>query len=193
LKIGPYSVEEFSERVRSFHGNAAPGVMLGGFMVDAVLRKLPNGRLYDALCETARCLQDAIQLLTPCTVGNGWLKVINLGRFALALYDKSNGQGIRIFVDADKVSGWREIYDWYFKVKKKAEQDGERLFEEIKNAGAGICGFETVHVKSRIFKKESRGGMATCPECGEGYPSKDGSLCLACQGESPYTHRQRSA
>jgi len=192
LRIGPYSIEAFCELVRTFHGYPAPGVMLGGFMVDAVLRKLPGGRLYDALCETARCLPDAIQLLTPCTVGNGWLKVINLGRFALALYDKSNGQGIRVFVDSEKISRWREIHDWYYKVKKKAEQDGERLFEEIKTAGAGVCSFEAVQVKRGILDNESRGGMATCPECAEGYPSRDGSLCLACQGESPYAHKQRS-
>jgi formylmethanofuran dehydrogenase subunit E len=192
LTIGRYSVEEFAELVRSFHGNAAPGVILGGFMVDALLQRLPEGRLYDAICETARCLPDAVQLLTPCTAGNGWLKVVNLGRFALALYDKSNGQGIRVFVESEKISGWPEINDWYYKRKKKAEQDLERLLEEIKSAGAGICGFEKVQVKGRFLEKESRGGMATCPECGEGYPSRDGPVCQACQGESPYAHAERS-
>ena len=192
MKIGRYSVEEFAELVRSFHGNAAPGVILGGFMVDALLQRLPEGRLYDAICETARCLPDAVQLLTPCTAGNGWLKVVNLGRFALALYDKSNGQGIRVFVESEKISGWPEINDWYYKRKKKAEQDLERLLEEIKSAGAGICGFEKVQVKGRFLEKESRGGMATCPECGEGYPSRDGPVCQACQGESPYAHAERS-
>jgi formylmethanofuran dehydrogenase subunit E len=192
LKIGPYSIEAFCQRIRRFHGHAAPGVMLGGFMVDAVLEKLSEGRLYDALCETPRCLPDAVQLLTPCTVGNGWLKVINLGRFALALYDKSNGQGIRVYVDSEKVSEWPEIHDWYYKVKKKAEQDADRLFEEIMTAGIRVCGFEIVQVQRPIFEKESRGDMATCPGCGEGYPLRDGSLCLACQGHSPYTHTQRA-
>jgi len=192
LKIARYSVEEFAELVRSFHGNAAPGVILGGFMVDAALQRVPEGRLYDAVCETYRCLPDAIQLLTPCTVGNGWLKVLNLGRFALTLYDKFEGNGIRVFVDSEKICAWPEINDWYYKRKKKAEQDSERLIEEIKAAGSGICSFESVQVKGELLKKEERGGMATCPKCGEGYPSRDGTLCFACQGETPYTNTASS-
>jgi formylmethanofuran dehydrogenase subunit E len=193
LKIGRYTVEEYAALVRSFHGNAAPGVFLGGFMVDAVLQKLWEGPLYDAICETPRCLPDAIQLLTPCTVGNGWLKVVNLGRFALALYDKSNGQGIRAFVDSEKVSSWPEINTWYYKGKKKSEQNAESLFGEIMTVGAGICGFEKVCLRGRFLEKERRGGMATCPECGEGYPAQDGPVCLACQGRSPYAHTGGSA
>jgi formylmethanofuran dehydrogenase subunit E len=187
LKIGRYSVEEFAELVRSFHGDAAPGVILGGFMVDAALRRVPEGRLHDAVCETVRCLPDAIQLLTACTVGNGWLKVLNLGRFALTLYDKFEGNGIRVFVDSEKIRAWPEINDWYYKRKKKAEQDLERLLEEIKAAGAEICGFESVQVNGRLLMKEERGGMATCPQCGEGYPLRDGAFCRACQGETPYS------
>jgi formylmethanofuran dehydrogenase subunit E len=63
-------------------------------MVDLALSILPRGILFDAIAETGHCLPDAIQLLTPCTVGNGWLKVRDLGRFALALYDKQSGEGV---------------------------------------------------------------------------------------------------
>ena len=59
------------------------GVVIGGFMVDMAYKHLPEGVLLDAFCETEKCLPDAIQLLTPCTMGNGWLKVNNIGRFAL--------------------------------------------------------------------------------------------------------------
>ncbi len=46
-------------------------------MVDLALKNLPKGEFFDALCETPACLPDAVQLLTPCTVSNGWLKVVN--------------------------------------------------------------------------------------------------------------------
>ena len=81
------------------------------------IRNLPDGVLYDAICETRSCLPDAIQLLTPCTMGNGWLKIIHLGRFALTLYDKQNYEGVRVFLDAEKVEAWPEIKAWYFKLK----------------------------------------------------------------------------
>ncbi len=91
--IGPYAFDDYLSLVKAFHGNVAPGLVIGGFMVDLARRRLPEGLLFDAICETRNCLPDAVQLLTPCTIGNGWLKVINLGRFAVNLYDKYAGGG----------------------------------------------------------------------------------------------------
>src|SRR4030042_1863444 len=71
MNILSYTFEEYFERVQSFHGFAAPGVVIGGFMVDLAYQHLPEDRLFDAICETAKCLPDAIQLLTSCTVANG--------------------------------------------------------------------------------------------------------------------------
>lgn len=62
--------------------------MIGGIMADFAMQQLPSNTLFDAISETTYCLPDAVQLLTPCTTGNGWLRVFNLGRYALSLYDK---------------------------------------------------------------------------------------------------------
>ena len=93
MNIGSYSFDEFLQLVKSFHGNVAPGVVIGGIMVEVARRQSARRDLFDAVCETRNCLPDAIQLLTPCTIGNGWLKVVNVGRFALSLYDKYSGEG----------------------------------------------------------------------------------------------------
>jgi formylmethanofuran dehydrogenase subunit E len=103
MMIGSYSLDSFLDLVKSFHGNIAPGILLGGYMVASLQQQLPRDRLYDALCETSACLPDAVQLLTPCTTGNGWLKVIDLGRYAVTLYDKESGDGMRVFVDTVKL------------------------------------------------------------------------------------------
>jgi formylmethanofuran dehydrogenase subunit E len=186
MRIGSYSVEEYLRLVASFHGNIAPGVVLGGFMVETAQRSLPPGVLYDCICETSACLPDAIQLLTPCTVGNGWLRVINLGRYALSLYDKYRGDGVRVFLDAEKIEGWPEIKTWLYKLKPKKEQDKERLLEEIKEAGIGVLSSHPVQVRPQILGKRSRGRIAVCPLCEEPYPVQDGGICRACQGELPY-------
>ena len=123
MNIGSYSFDEFLQLVKSFHGHIAPGLIIGGFMVDVALRQLPAEVLFDAISETRTCLPDAMQLLTPCTIGNGWLKVVNLGRFALNLYDKYEGDGVRVWMDAAKVADWPEINNWYLKLKPKTEQD----------------------------------------------------------------------
>jgi formylmethanofuran dehydrogenase subunit E len=186
MNIRSYTFEEYVERVRSFHGFAAPGVVIGGFMVDLAYQHLPQEGLFDAICETAKCLPDAVQLLTPCTVGNGWLSIINIGRFALALYDKSKGEGIRVSLDPVKLEAWPEIRSWFFKLKPKKEQDYKLLMEQIKEAGASICSIQKVRVASHFLKKQDRVGFAICPRCKESYPIADGAICLGCQGEALY-------
>jgi formylmethanofuran dehydrogenase subunit E len=186
VKIMDHTFEEFVEIVRAFHGFEAPGVLIGGFMVDYASRQLPEGLMLDAICETPKCLPDAIQLLTPCTLGNGWLTTVKVGRFALTLYDKETGEGVRVFIDPAKLEDWQEIKAWFFKFKTKAEQDFKRLLHEIKAAGASICGIQNVRVAPRLREKKDHRRFAICPQCMESYPLDDGAVCLACQGEEMY-------
>ena len=135
MHIGSYSFDDFLQLVESFHGHVAPGVVLGGIMVEAARRQLASEGLFDAICETRNCLPDAIQLLTPCTIGNGWLKVVNVGRYALTLYDKYAGTGVRVFLDPLKTADWPEINNWYLKLTPKKAQDSARLLAQIREAG----------------------------------------------------------
>ena len=186
MNIGPYSWQEFCDMVQAFHGYPAPGVIIGGYMVAAAQRRLPSGILYDAVCETRSCLPDAIQLLTPCSVGNGWLRVFHFGRYALSLYDKSTGEGWRIWVDPQKLQEWPEMETWFLKIKPKQEQNSERLFEEIESAGDSICSLQPIQLQPQFLVRRSKGGISICPQCQEAYPAADGPSCRACQGESPY-------
>ena len=186
IRIGTYSYEEYINLVKSFHGNLAPGLVIGGFMVDLAMKNLPAGEYFDAICETPVCLPDAVQLLTPCTLGNGWLRVLNFGRFALAMYEYSTGEGVRIFLDAAKLDSWSEIKGWFFKQKQKKEQNQELLLEQIKQAGTGILSLQTIRVDPGRLRRVKMGAVEICPVCREAYPLKDGDRCRACQGESPY-------
>jgi formylmethanofuran dehydrogenase subunit E len=185
-KDSPFDTEEYILRVRSFHGHAAPGVIIGGFMVHLAKTRVPEGVLFDAISETPACIPDAVQLLTPCTVGNGWLKIINLGRFAVSLYDKHQGNGIRVFLAPDKLENWPEIKNWFLKLRSRAEQNQELLFSQIREAGTGLCGVAPVRIMPELLKKRDKGSIAICPSCAEAFPLRDGSTCLACQGNSPY-------
>jgi formylmethanofuran dehydrogenase subunit E len=197
MKFGQYSLDEYVHLVRSFHGSVAPGLLLGGAMVEIANNHFPEGELYDALCETSYCLPDAVQLLTPCTVGNGWLKIVNLGRFALTLYEKYSGRGVRVFLDARKLDGRPEIKNWYMKLKAKREQDSQLLCEQITDAGVELFSIQNVKVKGQFLAKRSKGQIALCPLCGEAYPRAHGAICRGCQGESPYgdseSHEELSA
>ena len=186
MNIGRYPFEVYVDMVKSFHGSIAPGMIIGGFMVDLALNNTPEGEFFDAICETPNCLPDAIQLLTPCTTGNGWLKVVNLGRFALTLYEKYSGEGVRVFLDSARVDAWPEIKSWYFKLKPKMEQNSLLLLEQIREAGPQLYSIQRVTVKPQLLKKRSKGQIAVCPLCKEAYPARDGDICLGCQGDAPY-------
>lgn len=186
MNIGKFSYEEYVERVVSFHGAAAPGLIIGGFIVDLALKNLPEGEFFDAICETPVCLPDAVQLLTPCTFGNGWLTVFNFGKFAVTLYDKKTGNGTRVYLDAEKLKKWSEVYNWFFKLKTKKEQDLDLLMSQIKEAGHSMLSIQRVKVEPDKVQRKKMGPSTICPACGEAYPVNHGDRCKSCAGESPY-------
>ncbi|RJR17981.1 MAG: hypothetical protein C4582_12165 [Desulfobacteraceae bacterium] len=186
MKIGKYSFEEFKERAAAFHGYPSPGLLAGGYMVEAARARLSEGTLFEAIVETPKCLPDAVQLLTVCSIGNQRLKVINLGRYALILFDKTTGIGYRAFLDLDKLDRWPHIKGWFMKLIEKERQDPERLLAEIKEAGNSICTVNRVRVASGFIGRSHMSKIARCPICREAYPAEDGPFCLGCKGEAPY-------
>jgi formylmethanofuran dehydrogenase subunit E len=180
--IVSYTFEEYAAIVKSFHGSTAPGVIIGGFMVDLAHGSLPEGGVYDVICETAKCLPDAVQLLTPCSIGNRWLKIIDVGRYALTFYEKRTGAGVRVYLDCAKLESWPEVRAWYLKLKPKEAQDDELLLRQIREAGREMCSVESVQVSPGFFKKQQSGPISICPSCGEAYHAADGAICPACKG-----------
>jgi formylmethanofuran dehydrogenase subunit E len=186
MNIGKYTYEEYVDLVISFHGAAAPGVLIGGFILDLALENIPKEEFFEAICETPICLPDAVQLLTPCTIGNGRLTILDFGRFAVSLYDKKNGKGFRVYLDLEKLKKWYEISNWFLKLKTKKEQDHNLLMSQIKEAGHSILSIQRISVNPEKIKRQKMGSPAICPECGESYPEKHGDKCRNCKGESPY-------
>lgn len=180
------TVEQYREKVIAFHGHEAPGLLIGGFMVDLAMSNLPEGEFFDCICETPVCLPDAVQILTPCTIGNGWLRIADAGKFAITFYDKTSGAGTRVFLDIEKLKKYDEIYSWFMKLKTKKEQDKELLLSQIIDAGDNILSMKKIRISASFLGKKSKGKNAICPECGEPYPLADGGICLGCAGALPY-------
>jgi formylmethanofuran dehydrogenase subunit E len=188
MNICTYSYEEYLHLVKSFHGNLAPGLIIGGFIVDLAMKHLPEGEFFDAVCETPVCLPDAVQILTPCTIGNGWLSIVPFGKFAVTLYEKYTGKGVRVYLDMEKLNHWPEIRDWYLKKKKKSEQNPDLLLTQIKEAGHGLLSIQRVQIEPEKVRRKKMGPVGVCPVCGEAYPTRDGEKCRSCQGDTPYTN-----
>lgn len=188
MNICDYSYDEYIRLVKSFHGTLAPGLLIGGFMIDLAMKNLPKGALYDAVCETSSCLPDAVQILTPCTIGNGWLSIVPFGKFAVTLYEKYSGKGVRVFLNTQKLEAWLEVRDWYLKKKKKRDQDSDLLMAQIKAAGHSLLGIQQVLVAPEKIRRKKMGPVDICPVCGEAYPTRDGERCRSCQGDAPYSN-----
>jgi formylmethanofuran dehydrogenase subunit E len=186
-KISGFKLDEYMKLIKDFHGSTAPGLVIGGFMVDLALQNLPKGEFFDAIAETKTCLPDAIQLLTPCTIGNGWLRIMNFSRFAITLYEQQSGEGIRVYLDSSKIEAWPEVKSWFYKLKPKKEQNFQLLLDQIIDAGAGLCSMKRVRVKDGILEQKIHGSkIALCQSCGEAFKVKGSQLCPACSGDSPY-------
>jgi len=188
MHIGSYTFQEFKDKAAEFHGYPAPGLLIGGYMVEMAKAALPPNILFEAVVESKKCLPDAVQLLTLCSIGNGWMKIINLGRYAVSLFDKYTGEGVRVSVDLDKLKDWPEIQGWFLKLVPKKDQDTEKLFHEIETAGDTILRLERVTVQKRLLGHSHMTRIEPCPLCREAYPVSDGAICRGCQGEAPYEH-----
>lgn len=186
MNIGEYTFKEFRQLAENFHGYAAPGVLVGGYMVEKAKNVLPAGTLYESVVESAKCLPDAVQLLTPCSIGNQRLKIVNLGKYAVSLFDKYSGEGFRVGLDVQKMKDWPELYAWFFKKKPKKDQDTVQLEKEIEEAGDSYCFLSPITVQGRYIGHGHMLSAGVCPVCGEGYPLEDGHICRGCQGQAPY-------
>ncbi len=186
MNIGAYTFQEFKQLAENFHGYAAPGLLIGGYMVEKGKSLLPEGTLFEAVVESAKCLPDAVQLLTLCSMGNMRIKVENTGRYAVSLGDKHTGEGVRISIDPEKLAKFSEIYAWFFKTKAKKDQDVELLERQIEEAADSILKVEYVVVKHILLGHNHMGIIGVCPLCNEAYPTDDGPICRGCQGEAPY-------
>jgi formylmethanofuran dehydrogenase subunit E len=174
-------LKEYFAAGAKFHGHLSPGLVIGIFMVDLAGEILGPRELVDAVAETQLCLPDAVQIMTPCSYGNGWLKVKEWGKFALTLYDKEKRDGVRVYLDAEKAKKYPKIHQWY--MRSQAEFDNEEVVAEVMAAGRAILSWERVKVE---LPPKEKGPVSICLVCGETYPASHGELCPRCAGQDDY-------
>lgn len=168
-----------------FHTYPAPGVLIGAFMVDLGLELLGTSRdrkLY-AVCETPKCLPDALQVMARCTIGNNRLRIVPIGKFAITLNAPAEGdiaEAIRVWVDRKKLKNYPVIDAWYANSPAYDKHTmKEQLQDEIFRAGRNILSSEKVRIP---VTRKKRWSSVTCSCCGETVPDYliEGDRCGAC-------------
>jgi len=91
------------EKAINFHGHACAGLVLGTRIAMAGLRKLGVNDPFKArnlivYVEIDRCLADATQATTGCTIGKRTMKYVDYGKFAATFVDILRNRAVRISV-----------------------------------------------------------------------------------------------
>ena len=174
------SLKEYCIRMEEFHGARSPGLLFGGIMLDLALRELGETPYLNVVTETVVCLPDAVQLLTPCTLGNGFLQVFDWGKFALTVYDRMNLHGVRAWLEPEEIDRYPLIHGWFVRSSEAREKPSFQEFApEILQHGDRLLRCRPVRLH-RPLKETDRIPTVKCQECGEFYASRLGSKCPAC-------------
>ncbi|MBF0410813.1 MAG: formylmethanofuran dehydrogenase subunit E family protein [Candidatus Riflebacteria bacterium] len=190
--------KKFADECARFHTKDAPGLVIGVEMIDFALDIFgkPEDKIL-AVVETAVCLPDVIQTMLGCTLGNRNIKVIpSLGRYAVTIYDRKNGRGVRVAIDLSKIDKDEtpEIFKFFHRTRdpevetnmEKRKISGSIILSEFYKVGRKILKTENVNVK--IFGKPEIPRAATCQVCFESFLQKnaDQEICLYCSKEEQY-------
>lgn len=190
------------EKVYAFHTRRAPGIPIAIEMVNRAKERLGDVQKLCAIAETRVCLSDAIQYVAGCTIGNGDLKVLeSLGRYAMTLYDRKTGKGVRIFVDQKKIDKekYSELYKFFRRERSEAVKNfgperkvsNAQVVKEFIDSGRDIFSLEEVIVTNT--KKPPVLECGICEKCGESYTKQkpEDKLCLYCAGELNYYEKAK--
>lgn len=174
-------LEPYFEQGIEFHGYLSPGFVLGVIMVDLAKEILGPRDLIDAVVETKACIPDAIQLMTSCSYGNGWMRVKDWDKLALTLYDKHKLDGVRVSVNLEEVKKHPSIERW---LMREGHTRKEEVAKEVMRVGRSILSWQ--RVRAAPYKRIENAPLAVCSSCGETHSSVDSDLCIRCSGREDY-------
>ena len=183
-----HHLKQYFQQGAEFHGYLSPGLALGIIMVDLAMELLgPSCNLIDAVVETKACIPDAVQLMTSCTYGNGWMRVKDWDKMAITLYDKDRLDGIRVSVNLEELKKYPLIFRWYMRCKRV---DKEKVTQDIILAYRDLLAWQKVIV---MPYKRHRAPFSICTLCGETYTDSDSNLCMRCGGGDNYYNEVTSS
>lgn len=192
------------QKALNFHGHKCVGLVLGTRIAIAGLGELGINDPADAhnlivYVEIDRCLADAIQAITECTVGHRKLKYVDYGKFAATFVDTSNSKAVRVSVREEarqlvnKYSQTQTTSDDAHLISDKEEKD--QMIEaywkmpdsELLNVREVSVTVPTLDLPGKPQRKE------TCKVCGERIFDgrevivKGNVMCRSCAKGSYYT------
>jgi formylmethanofuran dehydrogenase subunit E len=176
--------ETYVKKVGDYHGHICFGIAMGTKMTLAAMRHLeldPDVKNKNLIvyAEIDRCMTDAIQVITGCTLGHRTLKHVDYGKFAATFVNLTTGKAVRATI--------RES----FEIKGSPEEVVDRMEKTPESQIVNIQKVEVNIPETDLpgFPKK----RANCSVCGERIMDgrevclKEQVLCRACANGKYYT------
>ncbi|MFA4956326.1 MAG: FmdE family protein [Candidatus Methanoperedens sp.] len=175
------------------HGHLAPGIALGLRMSELALVRMntkKGDKYLIGISETARCLADAMQAATGCTLGHGSAFVEDYGKLAITLGDARTKKGVRVALKDDANKHSMLMNKWMMRLGKLSHEEEEELGMQLLDMEEKHLIIQDVEInRGQNFEKS---GIVTCRECGELIPEslteRKGVeiFCKSCIGSAYY-------
>jgi formylmethanofuran dehydrogenase subunit E len=149
-------------------------------MVDWILETMDPDRPLNGLVETRKCLPDAVQLLTKCSTGNGWMRIMDWGKLALSLYDIETEKGVRVHLDPIKVNRYPLVKAWAMKEVPKKENPLEPLIQEMITGWRNMFTLKPITVGDVPVSHNPYEIPRLCTRCGEPFRHGTEETCQGC-------------
>ena len=176
---------DWFSRCIDFHFHPAPGILIGVYMVDYALSLLhaqPTDKLY-AVSETTKCLPDALQVIVHCTSGNHRLRILPIGRFAIAMNrftDDNVVEGVRIGMDPSTLKDTPALDAWFANSPTFEKHSMKKqVVDEILKKGRNMLFYERIRIPITQKEKWETGFCSVCHEPVPSYLFEDG-ICPGC-------------
>lgn len=156
--------EALIEKLRDFHGHICPFLVLGARASILAMERLGVKKLGAdesvkedilAIVECNNCFTDGVQVVTGCTLGNNCLIYFDLGKNAVTLVRRDDWNGVRVYIDAEKLKGSYfpksalELFDKVVVKRSGTEEERgllSKIWEEV--------GYKMLEIPEREFKVE---------------------------------------
>jgi formylmethanofuran dehydrogenase subunit E len=121
-----------------------------------------------------------VQLLTKCSIGNGWLKILDWGKLAITLYDIHTREAMRVSLDYSKLDRYPRVQAWASNSKSKQDNPLEPLIDEIMEGGRDLLIYRKGTVGIVTGQVAPYGGRRICSKCGEVFRHGLDTVCQGC-------------
>ena len=175
--------DEHLAKERDFYGNICGGIAMGTKLVlyGLELLGMPLNERHKNLIvflEIDRCMSDAVQSVTGCSMGKRTLKQMYYGKFAATFYNQDTGEALRI-TDADANKKFKDEETKEEMIARFRRTPPEELFivQKVKielsrgdmpgkpytTTFCSVCGEKVSDGRHKLI-----GGKPVCRSCAEG-------------------------